>query len=512
VCVVASGPLATRKTFSRPDGRFIIAGLPRGAYRVEYRGCSPIGRFTGQWYGGLTRAAAAKVMVTGAAPTELAPVTLGMISPRFTRPASPAKHQARLSEAQRLDKLLSRLESGRTFQAPASAQAVGQVSGRVTNRSGHPLAGICVVAAPVGARFFRAGGSTSATGRYRLRMRPGRYYVIFLPTCAPKDNYAPQLWKAAGSITSATALRIAAHQDVTHIDAVLGTGAMITGRVRSHVSPHPSFRGLCIVAQGTGGQNLFESFQRVRADGTFRLPSLATGKYRVFVDPFCSRRGSPWLPLRLPKLVTVTNGKTTSGITALLTLGGSITGTVKDTNGTKLSGICVQALSRNSGAFTISTANGTYRLQGLTAGTYQLTFDPSCGNRGPYAPLQLANPVAVRLGVTTSHVDAVLQFDGSLTGTVTNSHGQPLGGICVVAEGSGLGFAFTRTRADGTYTAKKVPPGSYQVQFIPGGVFSNCGNKGNYLPASVSATVSGACASVTVASARVVWSYAAVSP
>ena len=65
VCVVASGPLATRKAFTRPDGRFIIAGLPRGAYRVEYRGCSPIGRFVGQWYGGLTRESAAKVMVAG---------------------------------------------------------------------------------------------------------------------------------------------------------------------------------------------------------------------------------------------------------------------------------------------------------------------------------------------------------------------------------------------------------------------------------------------------------------
>jgi len=37
VCVRASGPLAARRTFTRPDGRFVPAGLPRGAYRVDYR-------------------------------------------------------------------------------------------------------------------------------------------------------------------------------------------------------------------------------------------------------------------------------------------------------------------------------------------------------------------------------------------------------------------------------------------------------------------------------------------
>ena len=88
VCVVASNPLATRKAYSGPDGRFVISGLPRGAYRVEYRGCSPVSKFTGQWYGGLTRNSAKRVLVTGSlAPVRLASVKLSMISPRFTRPA-----------------------------------------------------------------------------------------------------------------------------------------------------------------------------------------------------------------------------------------------------------------------------------------------------------------------------------------------------------------------------------------------------------------------------------------
>src|ERR1022692_4790380 len=108
VCVVATGTLVTRKAFTQPDGRYMITGLPRGAYRVEYRGCSPIGRFTGQWYGGLTRTSAARVNVTGAAPTELAPVTLGMISPRFDRAPSPRQP----GPASQAGALVSRLVSG----------------------------------------------------------------------------------------------------------------------------------------------------------------------------------------------------------------------------------------------------------------------------------------------------------------------------------------------------------------------------------------------------------------
>src|SRR5215467_12138721 len=491
VCVVASRPLASRRTFTRPDGRFVLAGLPRGAYRVEYRGCSPIGRFTAQWYGGLTHASAAKVLVATSAPVELAPVTLGMISPRFTHRASMGTRLGHLDPAQRQGRFIGLLASGRTFQAPAGASTIATISGRVTSRSGRPLAHVCVAIAPVTARYFVALGRTFSTGRYRVRVRPGRYYVDFLPLCAPKANFAPQLWKAAGSTARATPLRVTAHHDRTGIDATLGTGAVITGRLRTLAKAHPSLGGLCVTATGTSGQRLFQGIAFSRSDGTFRLPSLATGKYQLVVDPFCGRRSSPWLPLRLRRLVAVTDGRTTAGVTAVLTLGGAITGTVKDSSGNKLAGICVFATNDFSFHQANTLANGTYRLKGLQSGSYQMIFTAGCGSKGAYGTVTLPDPVTVRQGDITAHVDAVLPLDGSLAGTVRNAHGKPLGGICVVAQTSdGLNFLFTRTAADGTYTARRVSPGAYQVEFIPGGVFSDCGNKGNYLPASQSVTIS----------------------
>ena len=485
VCVVASSPLTTRRAYTRPDGRFVIAGLPRGAYRVEFRGCSPVGRFTGQWYGGMTRGSATRVLVTGsAAPVRLATVRLSMISPRYMHQTATKRT---LGPAQRADKLIRKIAFGPEVQAPARVNNAGHISGTVTTRAGRPLAGVCVFVVSSRHLRFSALVATGKTGGYRLRVRPGRYVVDFLPYCARKGNFAPQLWKGSGGLATATTIAVKARQTVAHVNAALGVGAVITGRVKTFKNPHPALGGLCVEASGTGAQRLFFGFTTTHADGTFRLPSLATGKYKISITPFCGH-ASPYLPTQLTKPVAVTNGKVTSGITAFVKLGGTITGTVKDTGGNKLAGICVEAFSRRSFASASTSADGTYRLVGLSTGSYEVDFSAGCGNRQPFAGFTYPNPVAVRQGKVTPHIDAVLQLDGSLTGTVTDSHGNPLGGICVVADGNS-GFAFTRTAADGTYTAKRVPPGDYDVEFIPGGAFSDCGNKGNFLPVDDSATV-----------------------
>src|SRR5262249_36317282 len=250
----------------------------------------------------------------------------------------------------------------------------------------------------------------------------GNYYVTFLPTCAPKGNFAPQMWKAAPSVKKATVLRVGAHQNITHINAVLGVGAVIKGRVRTLKNPHPSLGGLCVEALGTGGRRFFAGIATTHADGSFRLPSLATGSYKISITPFCGRSASPYLPARLVRPVHVTNGKVTSGVTAFVKLGGSISGTVTDTNGTKLAGICVDAFSQAitsiivgpgsvsvgsdfSFAEGVTSANGSYRVVGLTKGSYEVDFSPGCGNNGPYGPATFPDPVSVRLGMVTPHVD-----------------------------------------------------------------------------------------------------------
>jgi hypothetical protein len=493
VCVTASGLTATQTAFSRPDGRFIISGLPRGAYRVEYRGCSPIGRYTGQWYGGRTRGTAARVPVTSAAPVQLAPVTLGVIAPGMTGAHAPL----RLADSGvRLSILFAKLRAG---QLSSASPRSGRIAGRVTNRAGKPVRGVCVLAVQAGGGLFDGpvfGSQTSKSGGYTIRVGlAGRYRVDFLTSCVGKANYAPQLWRGAGSVARASVLRVRPRELIRHVDAVLGPGAAIAGRVRPASGGHHPLGGICVVAQGTGGQRLFQGNTTTRANGTFHLGDLATGKYQVQFFSGCGPASS-YLPLTLRKPVAVTDGKTTAGVVARLRLGGTITGRVANAAGHALPGICVIGLTSLAPGIQIGIevptgADGRYQLLGLTGGLYQMEFTTGCGNNGPYAAQQLPNSVRVTAGMTTSGIDAVMQLAGSISGVVKSAGGTALAGICVVAlSANGLGFAFITTKADGTYNAADLPAGNYQVEFIPGGVFSNCGNNGNFLPVTLSTTVS----------------------
>ena len=493
VCVTASGPMTTRTAFSHADGRFIISGLPRGAYRVQYRGCSPIGRYTGQWYGGLTRGSAAQVLVTSAKPVQLAPVTLGVIAPNL------ADRQAPVRLADPGVRLTIGLAEVRSGQLNSARRNSGRITGRVTDRAGKPVSGVCVLAVQArnghvfGGQTF--GAQTSKSGGYTINVGvAGRYFVDFLTTCASKGNFAPQLWHGAGATAKATIVRVRPRVLIRHVDAVLGPGAEISGRVHSLSATHRPLGGICVFASGLGGQGLFQASATTRANGTFLVRDLATGKYHVQFFSGCGPQSS-YLPLTLRKPVAVTDGKTTTGVDAGLRLGGTISGRVTNAAGHALRGICAIATTSVGPGVEIGIevptgANGRYQVPGLTGGLYQMQFMPGCGNNGPYAAQTLPKSVRVTVGKTTSGVDAVLQLAGAISGVVKNASGAGLPGICVIAQSAnGLGFAFTTTKADGTYSAKDLPASGYQVEFVPGGVFSNCGNNGNYLPLTLSATV-----------------------
>jgi Carboxypeptidase regulatory-like domain len=491
VCVRAIGAHTSKTAFSGLSGQFVIGGLPIGAYLIEYRGCSPIASVVGQWYGGLTRATATKVVVSGAVPAKLAPVRLDAVSPRFEPRVT---HQ---SLALRLTTLLNHFKSVPAQVRTAGAKAT--ISGKVTNKAGHPIPNECAEALPVRTHgvFYGPVAATSAAGTYSLRVgRPGRYWISFVQCGRRPQNYAPQFWNGAASVGAARVLQVKTGQHIGNIDAVLGVGARIAGKVKAASGATKPVGGLCVAATGTGGQRYFFGQTQTNADGSFQLSGLGTGKYSVSVFSGCGK-ASDYLPATAKKLISVTDGRTTSGLVITLQLGGVITGKVTDTANSPLAGICasaVQTIQLSNGIEEIlygspTGKNGSYQIGGLPTGSYQMQFSTGCGNNGPYASVTLPANVKVTKGQTTAGVNAVMPTDGSIKGLVTSKGGKPLGGVCVVAQGSNFNFAFTKTAANGTYDAKKVAPDNYQVQFVPGGAFSNCGLKGNYVPALESTTV-----------------------
>ena len=124
--------------------------------------------------------------------------------------------------------------------------------------------------------------------------------------------------------------------------------------------------------------------------------------------------------------------------------------------------------------------DGSYLASGLAAGTYQVYFgDPQCLLTAPgLAPQwysgQLTQAAAMKVTVTVGHttgsIDAALQPDGQITGSVSGPTATPLAGACVTAvpvpaDGSLPVVAVTGSSG---YTLGDLVPGGYKVRFSAG--------------------------------------------
>ena len=83
--------------------------------------------------------------------------------------------------------------------------------------------------------------------------------------------------------------------------------------------------------------------------------------------------------------------------------------------------------------------------------------------------------ISVVAGHVKNGVDTFLPVGAIISGKVTDTHGNPVPGICVAV--SGHGFSSARTAADGTYSAIALPSGSYKVAFSGG-----CRSTGSFAP------------------------------
>jgi LPXTG-motif cell wall-anchored protein len=118
-------------------------------------------------------------------------------------------------------------------------------------------------------------------------------------------------------------------------------------------------------------------------------------------------------------------------------------------------------------------ADGTYRVDGLPAGSYTVRFDLSgTGYVSEYWDGAINRQAAQRVnavgGETIAGIDATLELGGSITGVVTReSDGSPVVGATVLAaSGSGQGSTASQaTDAEGRYKITGLAAGAYTVEF-----------------------------------------------
>ncbi len=386
----------------------------------------------------------------------------------------------------------------------ASLASGARLSGTVRQPNGTtPAAGIDVTA------FRRSGAdwleetsaTTAADGTYAFAgLKPGTYRLRFMDTAA--GVYATEWHNNAVRRETATDIALAAAANVSGIDATLGNGGAIAGRV---LGPDLSSPLAYITVQvhafyGTDWSLVGEVL--TGADGRYRVGGLRTGNYRVAFIAGSGFHLQEWYNDR-PDVtsaedVAVVEGTTTDNINCALgeaMVKASIAGTVTRAGGTtRLGGIRVTLDQRDAEGVWSTVAStwtgfeGTYWLPNLDAGTYRVGFaDPL----GMYvaewydneATAGAATVLTVEDGQKVQGVDAVLAINAtvkaSLAGLVTGPNGTtPLGGIQVDVErlegGAWLPAATVWTAPSGRYQVRDLSAGTNRIQFSDlTGVYTN---------------------------------------
>lgn len=430
------------------NGSYRVVGLPTGAYEVFFDACSS--DHVSEVYGG-----GGEVIDNG-----------------FALPGSN-------------NVLVSVVAGHETRGINASLQTDGTMAGTVLTANGGSPQFLCVLLGNrAGDLVDQEFGVQFSHGRYEAAVPPGSYSVGFFNCGA--GNWAPQWWHDSSTQLGATFVTIRPGETISHIDAVLPLGGIISGRMHATTG----LGGTCVVAY-TG--NEIEASSTAAADGSYLLNSLPTGDYTVIFDACDSLQD--FAQTTYPRLVKVRVGRTTAGIDTTLAPAGSITGSVSSASpaGT-LAGVCVAVFTDESGGLNetgeaISNAAGRYRVSGLPAGPAYVAFDATCGAYGLWAPQwnggttgwKESTPVTVVPGTTASGVDASLEPDGTVSGTVVNSSSEGLSGICVTAfrlEGilpEQPTETLSTTDAAGSYSIAGLPAGSYKVEFT-----DSCGSADLY--------------------------------
>jgi len=460
------------------SGRYFVTGLAAGSYRLTFERC-PTAAGTHQ--------ASSSFLIDTVAPTRDVSVLPGLLQhvALVSLPALPVVvgRDGRPSLSTLLGRPVTVERAGApSLRAPAGSVSKGAISGLVTTARGRPIGGICAIA--VTRRGQGIEEATGTDGTYLIPVHAGTYEVFFQPGCGTLDNWFPAAYDNGALVV------VTAGQTTSGIDVQLQLGGGLTGTVtgaNTHALPPAE---VCVTAVRQVANSVFIYTELgLGPGGTYDLASIEPGPWVVFFSGCAARinLAPQWWDdassYQQATPVDVRAGPSVVGIDAAMTTGGEISGTVTGPAGTGLSGICastsMQITSEVGLGFEYRSGNaGAYTIPGLDTGSFPVDFNAGCFSRANVAPTSLPAPVNVVAGQVTSGVDVTMTMGASISGTVRDSSGQRLAGICVLL-GSTTGIVFVQpvaTSFRGDYRIDQLPAGGYGVEFAPG-----CGNNGNYV-------------------------------
>ena len=318
---------------------------------------------------------------------------------------------------------------------------LGSISGRVTEGDGIiPVGGVEVYA--IGETTGSLAISNEDGTYLILDLDPGAYEVI-----VSQGEYLPQSWPDIGVVAGKT---------TTDVNFALTKAGSISGTVHEGDGATPVAEADVFALGEKGGLGSATT----GGDGAYAITGLAPDTYKVSVTAIGFAES-------LRSDVSVAADQSVTDIDFVLGQFGSISGTVTEADGmTPIGGVEIHA-SEPGGAYgaTMTDADGTYILEGLPVGSYEV----EAAKEGlSFAPRE---NIEVQGGVR-SNVD-LSAHGGAISGKVTKGDDTtPIAGATVSVTASRVEgpttlqrlSASTTTASDGTYRIDSLQAGAYIVQ------------------------------------------------
>jgi len=369
------------------------------------------------------------------------------------------------------------LTSGTTTTINVALTPFAHITGTVTaENDGAPLGGIGVSLYDAADNSYRTSATTNVSGTYRFDGLPaGGYKLQFYDN---NGKYMGEYYNNQPDIFSADPVTVTAGMTAT-ANVSLTLAAHITGAVTDEVSGAP-LSGIAVYLYNASDDS-YRTNTTTNVSGTYRFDGLPAGGYKLRFWDVSYNYLAEYYDNR-PNIfsadpVTVAVGMTAT-VNAALTPASTLTGTVTaEESGAPLGGIGVYLYNASDDSYRTNTTtniSGTYRFDGLPAGSYKLKFSDSNGvylteYYSNQPSLADADPVTLTTGMTAT-ANAALTRGGHVTGRVTDAgSGTGIAGVSVnvyrldasTASGSAT------TNANGYYTSTALYDGVYRVAFTP---------------------------------------------
>ncbi len=219
------------------SGQYTIDDLPTASYKVTFSDCNDSGNFVTEFYDNKTTFAAANPVS----------VTAGLNTPTID----------------------------------AALDAGGAITGTVTGPSGSPLPSICVQATSGADLDDSETDLTNGSGQYTLDDLPAGSYRVLFTDCISPTPLAFEWYTNKASFATANTVLVTAGVTTLNIGAQLDPAGTITGTVTRNGA---NASGICVSALDPGNEAIHYAEATTSSTGTYTLPGLQTGTYKVFFD------------------------------------------------------------------------------------------------------------------------------------------------------------------------------------------------------------------------------------